>query len=175
MSKYTEQFKVEVVRDYLAGFSSLRTIAQRHGMANHSLVERWLAAFRLHGPAGLKTKRSQYSAQFKLSVLRHMWENRLSITQTAARFDIRRHSTVGVWERAYREGGIDALAPRPRERHKQMTIPTTKPEAPADDGKRSREDLIAELNHLRMENAYLKKLEALVQARRKSATPKKQK
>lgn len=175
MTKYTEQFKVEVVRDYLAGFSSLRTIAQRHGVRNHSLVERWVAAFQLHGQAGLKRKRSRYSADFKLSVLRHMWENRLSITQTAVHFDIRRHSTVGVWERAYREGGIETLAPRPRERPRNMTAPTTKPEAPADDGKRSREDLIAELNHLRMENAYLKKLEALVQARRKSATPKKHK
>jgi transposase len=36
--------------------------------------------------------------------------------------------------------------------------------SPVDDALRSREDLLAEVNQLRMENAYLKKLGALVQA-----------
>jgi transposase len=39
------------------------------------------------------------------------------------------------------------------------------PPAERSDADRSREELIAELNELRMENAYLKKLDALVQAR----------
>ncbi len=45
-----------------------------------------------------------------------------------------------------------------------MPKPPT-PEAPAasDDEAKSREELLAELNYLRMENAYLKKLEALTQ------------
>jgi transposase len=173
--KYTEQFKHAVVHDYLSCQNGFRAVAQRHGIANRSLVERWVAAYRFHGDAGLRTKRSRYEADFKLSVLQHMWENRLSITQTAAKFDIRRHSTVGAWERAYREGGIRALTPTPTRRPKKMTIPTTKPEAPAGDDKRSREELIAEIEHLRMENAVLKKLDALVQARQKSAAPKKRK
>ena len=176
MSKYTEQFKHTVVQDYLSGQGGYRALSLRHGMANRSLIERWVAAYQLHGDAGLREKRSRYDADFKLSVLRHMWENRLSITQTAAKFDIRRHSTVGTWERAYRKGGVEALAPPPAMRRpKKMTIPTTKPEVPADEDKRSREELLAELEYLRMEVAYLKKLDALVQARQKSATPKKRK
>lgn len=173
--KYTEQFKHAVVHDYLSGHDGFRTVAQRHGMRNRSLVERWVAAYRLHGDAGLGKKRSRYEPDFKLLVLRHMWDNRLSITQTAAKFDIRRHSTLGAWERAYRDGGVAALTPPPTRRLKKMTIPTTKPEATAGDDKRSREELMAELEYLRMENAYLKKLDALVQARQKSAAPKKRK
>jgi transposase len=175
MTKYTEQFKLAVVCDYLAGFASFRAIAQRHGVTNRSLVERWVASYQLHGADGLSKKRSQYSAEFKLSVLQHMWENQLSVTQTAAKFDIRRHATVGVWERAYRDGGFDALVPRPKGRPKKMTIPTTKPQAPVDDDKRSREDLMDELNYLRTENAYLKKLRALVQAQQSATPPKKRK
>lgn len=176
MSKYTKQFKHTVVQDYLSGRGGYRALSQRHGMASRSLVERWVMAYRLHGDAGLKGKRSRYDADFKLSVLQHMWENRLSITQTAAKFDIRRHSTVGTWERAHREGGVEALMPRPpMRRPKKMTIPTIKPEVPAGEDKRSREELLAELEYLRMEVAYLKKLDALVQARRNSATPKKRK
>lgn len=173
--KYTEQFKHTVVGDYLAGHDGFKAVARRHGMANRSLVERWVAAYRLHGDAGLRQKRSRYGADFKLSVLRHMWENGLSITQTAAKFDIRRYSTVSDWECAYREGGIDALTPLPTKRLKKMTIPTTKPEALAGEDKRSREELMAELEYLRMENAYLKKVRALVQAQQNSAPSKKRK
>jgi transposase len=174
MSKYTEQFKHTVVQEYLSGHGGgYRALSQRHGMANRSLIERWVAAFQLHGDAGLSKKRSRYDADFKLSVLQHMWENRLSLTQTAARFDIRRHSTVGDWERAHREGGVEALTPPPIRRVKKIVIPETKPAVPAGEDTRSREELLAELDYLRMENAVLKKLEALVQARQKSATPKK--
>ena len=56
-----------------------------------------------------------------------------------------------------------------------MAVPTEKPDTPSDDEKRSREELLAELDYLRMENAYLKKLQALVQARPKPTPPKKRK
>lgn len=175
MSKYTEQFRHTVVQEYLTGPGGYRAVSQLYGIVNRSLVARWVAAFQLHGNAGLKKKRSRYDAGFKFSVLQHMWENRLSITQTAAQFDIRRYSTVGDWERAYREGGIEALAPAPTNKVKKITMPETKPAAPAAEDTRSREELLAELDYLRMENAVLKKLDALVQARQKSATPKKRK
>lgn len=176
MSKYTEQFKHKVVQEYLSGGGGYQALSQRHGVANRSLIERWVTAFRLHGDAGLsKRQRRRYGADFKLSVLQHMWENRLSITQTAASFDIRRHSTVGDWERAYRDGGVEALRPAPTRRVKKIPIPMTTPAVPAGTDTRSREELLAELAHLRMEVAYLKKLDALVQAREKSAAPKKRK
>jgi transposase len=56
-----------------------------------------------------------------------------------------------------------------------MATAVPKPNAPTDDDKRSREELLAEVNQLRMELAYLKKLEALVQARPKQAPRKKRK
>ena len=54
------------------------------------------------------------------------------------------------------------MARPPTSRSEKMIIPTTKPEVAHED-KRSREELLAELEYLRMENAYLKKLEALTQ------------
>jgi len=176
MSKYTAQFKHKVVQEYLSGGGGYQALSQRHDIANRSSIERWVLAYQLHGEAGLsKKKRRRYDADFKLSVLRHMWENRSSITQTAAQFDIRRHSTVGDWERAYREGGVEALTPAPTRRVKKIPIPTTTPTVPAGEDTRSREELLAELEYLRMENAVLKKLKALAQARQDSATPKKPK
>lgn len=177
MAKYNEQFKLAIVQDFLSCSSDgYRAVAQRHGLTSHSMVERWVRLYRLHGEAGLRKKFSKYSVDYKLSVLRHMWDNRLSITQTAIEFDIRGDSLVGTWARAYRSEGMRALAPRPRGRPKPMTAPnTSKPDLAADDDKRSREELLAEVNHLRMELEYVKKLHALVQARKKQASPKRRK
>lgn len=176
MTKYTEQFKLEVVRDYLAeGSDGLRTVAQRYGIPSHFTVRKWVLAYQLHGEVGLSKKLSQYSAEFKLSVLQHMWDNQLSITQAAARFDIRHHAVVGIWERAYQDRGFEALASRSRGRPKPMVTSVPKPDSSPDNDKRSREELLAEVKQLRMELAYLKKLDALVQARKKQTPQKKRK
>jgi transposase len=173
--KYTEQFKQMVVREYLSGLDGYQIVARRHAIPNRSLVERWVAAYRHHGAKGLTSKRSRYDADFKLSVLQHMWENQLSITQAAARYDIRRHSTVGAWARVYRDGGAEALMPAMTRKVKKIQPPTMKPDVSAIGDTRSREELLAELDYLRMENAVLKKLDALVQARQRSVAPKKRK
>lgn len=176
MTKYSEKFKIDVVRDYLAdGSDGLRSVAQRHGIPSHFTVRKWVVAYQLHGDAGLSKKLSQYGAEFKLSVLQHMWDNNLSMFQAAARFDIRHHAVVGIWERAYRDGGVEALSSRRRGEPKTMATSVPEPEIPPDDDKRSREELLAEVNQLRMELAYLKKLEALVQARKKQAPQKRRK
>jgi transposase len=54
-----------------------------------------------------------------------------------------------------------------------MAISVPTPAIPPDDDNRSREELLAEVNQLRMELAYLKKLEALVQAQKKLVPLKK--
>jgi transposase len=178
MAKYDEQFKLTVVQAYLSeGSAGYRAMAKRHGLASHTMLETWVMAYRLHGSAGLSKKFSSYSAEFKLSVLQHMWDNQLSMIQTAARFDIRSRAMVGIWERAYRDGGLDALIPRPRGRPKAVTTPepSPAPDRPRDDAKLTREQLLAEVQQLRMELAYTKKLQALVQARQQQVPQKKRK
>lgn len=176
MAKYGEQFKLAVVQDYLAdGSDGYRAVSKRHGLSSHTMLERWVMAYRLHGNAGLSRKSSKYSAEFKLSVLRHMWDNQLSMLQAAAEFDIRHHAVVGIWERAYQDGGIEALIPRPRGRPKAMATPEPAADNPSADDKLSREQLLAEVKQLRMELAYTKKLQALVQARQKQVPQKKRK
>lgn len=176
MSKYSEQFKLAVVKEYLSDTSDgYPTVARRHGLTSHSMVERWVLAYRHHGEAGLSKKSSKYSSEFKLSVLQHMWDNHLSITQVAAKFDIRSHSSVGIWERAYRDGGVGALTSRRRGAQKSMVILVPKSDSPPNRDHRSHEELVAEVDQLRMELAYLKKLEALVQTQPKQAPKKKRK
>ena len=153
-----------------------RAVAQHFGIPNHSLVERWVGFFRHHGEDGLTRRRASYDAAFKLSVLQHMWDNKLSKGQAATAFNIRRHATVAEWERAYRQGGIEALKPRPI-RRPEMQPEKNKPDGTETVDNRSREELLDELLHLRAEVAYLKKLDALVrsqaQAKALSKAPRK--
>jgi transposase len=174
MTKHDERFKLRVVQEYLKGAVGCTMLAKKYGCQT-SCVEHWVSLYRVHGRKGLRKKYSSYGAEFKLSVLQHMWDNELSFGQTAAAFNIRNRAAVGIWERSYQEGGFDALIPRPRGRPKQMPAPTTKTESSSKDEKCTRDELVAELNQLRMENAYLKKLQALVQARQQRTSPKKRK
>jgi transposase len=170
MTKYNEQFKRAVVQQYMSGTAGYKSVAQRHDLG-HSTVRKWVAFHRRHGEAGLAKKFSHYSAAFRLSVLQHMWDNHLSYVQAAAEFNIRNAGSIGQWERSYHSGGIDALNPRVRGRPKKM--PDSQPpkaQLPSDDESRTREELVAEVNHLRMEVAYLKKLRALVQAQQQLRT-----
>jgi transposase len=181
MKRHTEQFKLTVVEHYLGGTDGYKEVGRYHDVAC-SLVKRWVAFYRYHGLEGLKAKASNspYSPEFKLSVLRHMWDNKLSYAQTAAEFNIRGQCYIGVWERSFLDGGLDALMPPPQRRDTKMPdskIDSSLPpaaERPNDEA-RSREELLEELNYLRMENAYLKKLEALVQAKQQAAARTKRK
>jgi len=172
MGKYTAEFKLAVVQKYLEGSMSYRSLAEQFGIANHSQIERWVGFYHHHGEDGLAKKLTSYSAEFKLSVLRHMWDNSLSKGKTAAAFNIRRHATVGAWERAYLVGGLDALEPQQRGQQTMLPAPE-KPQAADVDDNRTREELLEQVAYLRAEVAYLKKLDALVRSQKQSPTPRK--
>lgn len=169
MSRHGSRFKRLVVDCYLGGEESYASAGARHGV-DAATVRKWVAAYRAHGDGGLSRKYGRYDAAFKLSVLERMRDEGLSYRQTAALFNIRNAGCLAGWEKRYHAGGIEGLAPRPRGRPRSMPNPPKPPgrptpEAPvaSDDEAKSREQLLAELNYLRMENAYLKKLEALTQ------------
>ncbi len=175
MAKYDQQFKQRLVKAYLRGEAGCKALSARHGI-HYALLERWVAAYREHGAAGLRRKYGDYDARFKMQVLQRMRDEDLPVRQIMALFDIRSPGSIAKWSRLYDEGGIDALAPRPRGRPRKMTI--TQPDKPTEDktsDTRTREDLLKENEYLRAEVAYLKKLDALLQAKKQAAQKKKRK
>ncbi|WP_102033283.1 IS3 family transposase [Candidatus Glomeribacter gigasporarum] len=159
MGKYTEQTKLTATEDYCGGHSSLKTVARRHSVDISSL-RKWVAVYKMHGATALKTKEKKcHSVEFKLSVLKRVRDEGLSLRQAAALFDIPRFDMIGHWERQYREGGLDALSWGSHSCHNRMKK-NQSPEATFQSSKndaRSREELLEELNFFRMENADLKK------------------
>lgn len=105
-------------------------------------------------PKGQPNKR--YTPEFKIKVVETMHREKLSYCETARQFDIP-NSRVTAWERIYLEEGAEGLYIERRGRKSTGRSPKIKKEV--------EEDLIAEVQRLRAENAYLKKLNALVAER----------
>ena len=98
-----------------------------------------------------------------------MHKNHLSAQETAIHFNLANDVVVSKWERIYYEEGPQALYEEQRGRKRNMSSKPRKKKL----SKEVEEDLIAENQRLRMENTYLKKLQALVQERTKPKHPKK--
>ena len=112
-------------------------------------------------PKGIPNKR--YTGEFKQKVVETMHTEGLSHREAAREFGITAHDCVATWERIYLEEGPEGLYVERRGRASAAS--GTKKGRPPKLDKKVEEDLIAEVQRLRAENAYLKKLNALVSER----------
>lgn len=160
MAKYSYEEKLEAVIRVIEDGMSCKASARILGTAEEHL-RRWVMRYRQFGADGLLLKHGSYDGNFKVSVIEYMHENHLSLAQTAVKFGIPQDATVGKWERIYYEEGPQGLYQDHRGRKSKMS--SDKPKRKLN--KQTEEDLIAEVQRLRMENEYLKKLQALVQER----------
>jgi len=172
MGKYSTQFKTTAIKTYIDGSEGFRKVAQRY-FVDTSLLRRWVAVYLARGAAGLRPQGHHYSVAFKLSVIQCMQKEHLSQREVAARFGLGQSSQVGIWARRYYSGGLDALSAPKKRKAAAMPDKTRLPNEsqPADDDLKSREQLKAELEYLRMENAYLKKLEEIREAPNRNHLP----
>lgn len=164
MAKYSLELKLEIVQYYLSGKVSFKDTAKKYSV-NKADVQKWVAAYRKHNVAGLTSKPEMYTGDFKISVVEYMHNTGSSARQTSAYFNIPSYSTVCNWERIYIEKGASALLQNNRGRIKSMSKKQKCIRKKSD--KHTTEDLMAEVQRLRMENEYLKKLNALIQVKEK--------
>ena len=170
MSKYSNEFKLEVVKYCEEQHHGYADAAKYFNIPSKTIILQWVRRYKEKGIEGLlKNKISSYSGEFKQDVVEYMHKNHLSATETAINFNLANHSIVLKWERIYYEEGPQALYKERRGRRKDMSSRPRKKKI----SKENEEDLIAEVQRLRMENAYLKKLQALVQERTKPKQSKK--
>jgi transposase len=120
-----------------------------------------------NGVKAFEKSYTAYTIPFKLDVLNHMNENGTSPNEAAVIFNISSPGIIRKWRSQFNEHGIDALKPKIKGRH-CMTDKDKKGFKKQEPAEGSVEALQDELERLRMENAYLKKLNALVQNKEKS-------
>ena len=106
-------------------------------------------------PKGIPNKK--YTPEFKIMVVETMQKEKLSYREATRKFGISNHQRVVNWERIYLEEGKEGFYVERRGSKSTGRPVKLKKEV--------EEDLIAEVQRLRAENAYLKKLNALVSER----------
>ena len=169
MSKYSNELKLEIVKYCIEEFHSKYDAAKKFNIPSSTPIDSWIRKYKEHGVEGIiKQKKSSYSGEFKQNVVEYMHNNHLSATETTIHFRIGSVNRVLKWERIYYEEGPQALYKERRGR-KNMSSNSKKKKI----DKEVKEDLIEEVQRLRMENEYLKKLNALVQERIKRENKKK--
>lgn len=169
MSKYSNELKLKIVKYCIEEHHSKYDAAKKFNIPSPTPIDNWIRKYKEHGVEGIvKQKKSSYSGEFKQNVVEYMHSNHLSATETAIYFRIMTN-VVLKWERIYYEEGPQGLYIERRGRSKNMSSKPNKKNL----NKEVEEDLIAENQRLRMENEYLKKLNALVQERIKRENKKK--
>ena len=142
---------------------SIEYIHRKYGINDLLLGSLW-ARYQSEGPSGLLKKynvKADYA--YKLRVIRDIEENHLTLVQASLKYNVSA-SQIYVWQKIARTQGYDALAiirPRGRPPKNDMGRPRKKkPEEMTE-----LERLRYENECLKAENALLKKVKALVEAR----------
>ncbi|MFS0562990.1 transposase [Terribacillus sp. 179-K 1B1 HS] len=162
MVKYSQEFKLNVVKEYKSGELGYELLALKHGIGDQSQVRRWVTFYDSFGEAALLQNQNKkvYPVKFKLDVLDFMKRTGSSLMETAISFRIMNPSIISVWKKAYEKGGIEALE-RPRGRPSMSGKPNKKQKKQIHKKIISREEELERENELlRLEVEYLKKLQA---------------
>lgn len=170
MTKFTNDQKLETITRYQNGSESIEEIAKSIG-TYCSVVFNWIKQFEYHGLSAFEKSYTTYTTQFKMDVLNYMQENGVSSNEAAVIFKISSPGMIRNWRTQLEKGGQDALFSKKKGRPSMKKDSNKQSKQAPVEG--SPEALQAEIDRLRMENEYLKKLNALVQAKEKS--PKKTK
>ncbi|EQB21879.1 transposase [Dehalobacter sp. UNSWDHB] len=128
-------------------------------------------------------KLKHYSGDFKVSAVEEVLNDHMGQRETARKYGVT-HKMIQTWMRLYLEKGKDSLyrnaskdketliseIPTAQELDKETAVKTRRPRCSKVDESSLPDEVQKELNKLRMENEYLKKLNALVRKKEKSQT-----
>lgn len=174
MSKYSFEFKLNVVLDYLSGETGgYKTLAKKYNIKSKTQIENWVNRYEQFGEEGLKrtkTKKS-YSGEFKLAVLQYRQVNKCSYREAANHFGIANSSTIANWQRKYLAEGFEGLN-KPIGRPASMSGKSREWLKLTSSEKEELIRLREENEFLKASLAYEKKLKALVQAREQKTKKK---
>lgn len=174
--KHSGEFKCNVVRYYLETGSGYRLTARNFGI-NRTQVQNWVRLCRSQGYEGLLRRQPtiRRTLAFKRLVVETLINESLSLPQASTRFDDIAPSTILQWKRLYERGLLDGP-----EETLAMSKKVYRPDLSKTDSEKTPEEMIRELQYMRAEVAFLKKLNELEEQahrvkQRSSAAKKKKK
>lgn len=170
MVKFDLYFRIKAVTAYLNGMSSA-SVAKMFNIAAKETVLLWVHRFEKFGVLGLQSRviHGDYTREFKLRVLDWRKQHQASFPETALHFDLSSPSVIWQWVKAYERKGAQGLVSKRKKaravtKHKSKKTAQSTPKL--NEAEQELKSLKDENIKLRIENEYLKKLDAL--ARQKS-------
>ena len=123
MAKYSTEFKMKLVKEYLEGNVSYKYLAKKYSIPDKSNVRRWVNAYESQGYDGLKVSRTNnnYSLDFKLNVVNLYLTGEMSYQSLANELKISNPAIITRWVNDFRKQGIEGLKPKKRGRPSSMT------------------------------------------------------
>ena len=165
--KYGYHFRLQCVEAVLEGKRSIKDLAREKGL-QHSNLRLWVSFYEAYGKAGLKPRVKQsYDPSFKLRVLKAIDKQHLSLRSAAVQFNIPSESVIISWQKLFSEKGEMGLIARSKGRPVKMKEPIKRKRRKSAKPLTKEEELLQENEYLRAENELLKKLQALVQMKKK--------
>lgn len=159
---FTDFIRKQAVLQVIRDNKSLREVARQLG-TDHSIIRRWVSGYKKFGEGGFHLGKRDYSVEFKVNVVNTLKDNQLSLHQASLDFGIN-SSVLQSWKNKFETGGLNALETAKKGRPPKMKPRKAHPKKEKA-GKEAEADLLREVHLLRVENAYLKKLHALIQER----------
>jgi len=130
------------------------------------VVRQWVAAYRHHGAAGLVRQRGRYTFEFKLEVLHRLAADNLSCRELAAIYNIGNPHSITMWQQQHERGELRSPQCIPPLDNSVPTKKKAAPRTPEPEQSEPTDRLLRENQRLRAEVAYLKKVNALVLAKK---------
>ena len=165
MAKYSFEFKLKIVQEYLEGKGGKHYLAKKYGVKSSNQVKEWINAYKEFGEEGLLRKRqnNNYSVQFKLNAIELYQTSEMSYREVANLLEMNNSSLIAGWMRKFRADGIDGLSTAkgrlPAVIKKDVKKKSILKETPEE---RNRiKELEKQVRSLQIENAYLKELRRL--------------
>ena len=123
MAKYSTEFKMKVVKEYLETNISYKSLSDKYGIPNESVIKIWVNAYKSQGYEGIKVKRenTQYTLEFKLNVVKLYLTGEMSYQSLANELKINNPSIITRWVKDFREKGIEGLKSKKRGRSSRMS------------------------------------------------------
>lgn len=160
--KHSSEFRLQIVRDHQQGHS-VRSLSKRWELST-SIIRKWIDHHGLLGAKGLLPRHQlYYRKEFKLKVIKAYRDKKLSLRDCCLQFNIPTQSTIISWARKYEQLGVDGLR---EQKGRPTTMKKDKPVSKKKAEPLTRlEELERENLYLKAEIDFLKKLDALTQAK----------
>ena len=168
--KYSKEFKLECVMKYKNGEHINDPPGVRHKCFRNQ-VRRWVKIFESMGESGLEHNRPTITVKQRIELFMRV-ENGESYTNVANSVGLQEGQLI-KWHKIYLQNGIEGL--QSLKRGKQKMKKEVKPSKSLDQMTPEEKNRYYEerLEYLEAENAYLKKLRALVQKKQDQQREKK--